>query len=221
MRFDILTVFPKIFDSYYNESIIKRAQQKKLVDIRIHDLRNFTSDKHRTTDDRPYGGGPGMVMKIEPVYKALTRLRAVAPHKLKKTKVILLTPQGRTLNQPAVRQYKKLARLILICGHYEGFDERIRSLVDEQVSIGDYVLTGGELAAMVIVDSVTRLIPGVLGDSESLNDESFSNNLQTVEYPHYTRPVIFRKQRVPDVLLSGNHAKIAAWRKKHLRKKPR
>ncbi|MFA6198049.1 MAG: tRNA (guanosine(37)-N1)-methyltransferase TrmD [Patescibacteria group bacterium] len=222
MRFDILTTFPDIFVSYFNTSIINRARKSGRINIVIHDLRDYTTDRHRTTDDRPYGGGPGMVMKVEPVFKALKKLRAVAPHKLKDTKVILLTPQGRTFNQPIARQYSELKRLIFICGHYEGFDERIRSLVDEQLSIGDYVLTGGELGAMVVVDAVSRLLPGVLGDETSSHDESFSQDLKTLEYPHYTRPEVFRRQRVPKILLSGDHSAIANWRKANQRiKKPR
>lgn len=217
MRFDILTTFPNIFQSYFNTSIISRAQKSGRIKIVVHDLRDYTIDKHRTTDDRPYGGGPGMVMKVEPVFKALKKLRAVAPHKLKDTKVILLTPQGQTFNQPIARKYAKLKRLIFVCGHYEGFDERIRLLVDEQLSIGDYVLTGGELGAMVVVDAVSRLLPGVLGDETSSHDESFSQDLKTLEYPHYTRPEVFRKQRVPNVLLSGNHKSIAQWRKANQR----
>ena len=219
MRFDILTVFPDIFQSYFNTSIISRAQKNGRIKIVVHDLRDYTTDKHRTTDDRPYGGGPGMVMKVEPVFKALQKLRAVTLHKLKGTRVILLTPQGRTFTQPVAREYAKLKRLIFICGHYEGFDERIRSLVDEQLSIGDYVLTGGELGAMVVVDAVSRLLPGVLGDEASSHDESFSQDLMTLEYPHYTRPELFRKQRVPKILLSGNHKSIAQWRQANQRHK--
>lgn len=221
MRFDILSIFPNIFDSYLNESIIKRARQNKLVDLRVHDLRIFTTDKHRTTDDRPYGGGPGMVMKVEPLYRALNKLGCLPPRKTSSHRVILLTPQGRTFTQREALRLKKYQRITLICGRYEGFDERIRKYVDEQISIGDYVLTGGELAALVIIDAVARQLSGVLGDADSAHDESFSHNLNTVEYPHYTRPETFNNRRVPAVLLSGNHARITAWRKKHLRKKPR
>ncbi len=221
MRFDILSIFPNIFDSYFNESIIRRARRNKLVDLRVHDLRHFTNDKHRTTDDRPYGGGPGMVMKVEPLHRALKQLNCLPPQKSANHRVILLTPQGKMFTQREAKRLEKYKRITLICGRYEGFDERIRSYVDEQISIGDYVMTGGELAAMVVVDTVARLLPGVLGDTDSNKDESFSRDLQTVEYPHYTRPETFHRQRVPTVLLSGNHAQIAAWRKKHLRKKPR
>lgn len=220
MRFDIITIFPDIFDSYFSTSIIGRAMRGSKIKIVTHDLRDYTSDAHRSVDDRPYGGGPGMVMKVEPVYKALRHLRAVSPHRLKDTKVILLTPQGQTLSQPIVRRYAKLRRLIFICGHYEGFDERIRDLVDEQLSIGDYVLTGGEVAAMVTIDAITRLLPGVLGTDASSSDESFSHDAKTVEYPHYTRPEEFRGAKVPPILLSGNHAKIIEWRKKSRREKP-
>ncbi|MDD5341884.1 MAG: tRNA (guanosine(37)-N1)-methyltransferase TrmD [Patescibacteria group bacterium] len=220
MRFDILTIFPNIFDSYLNESILKRAQKAGLVEFQIHDLRRFTKDKHKTTDDRPYGGGPGMVMKVEPIYSALKSLAALPPKKSRSHGVILLTPQGRIFSQAEAKRLIKFKRLTLICGHYEGFDERIRDYVDEQISIGDYVLTGGELPAMVIVDAISRLIPGVLGDADSSKDESFSKDQKTLEYPHYTRPENFLGQRVPKILLSGNHAQIAAWRNKHLRKKP-
>ncbi|MFA5107349.1 MAG: tRNA (guanosine(37)-N1)-methyltransferase TrmD [Patescibacteria group bacterium] len=221
MRFDILTIFPNIFNSYFDESIIRRARRNQLVDLRVHDLRQYTVDKHRTTDDRPYGGGPGMVMKAEPLYRTLKKLGCLPPQKLASHRVILLTPQGRTFTQREAKRLKKYKRMTLICGRYEGFDERIRRYVDEQISIGDYVMTGGELAAMVIVDTVARLLPGVLGDTDSNKDESFSRDLQTVEYPQYTRPETFNGRRVPAVLLSGDHARIAVWRRKHLRKKPR
>ncbi len=219
MRFDILTIFPNIFDSYLNESILNRAQKKKLVDIRIHDLRKFTQDKHRTTDDRPYGGGPGMVMKVEPVYQALKYLKALPKQKTKSHRVFLLTPQGQTFNQRLAESFTKYKRITLLCGRYEGFDERIRSLVDEQISIGDYVLTGGELAALIITDAVSRLIPGVLGHEDSAKDESFSKDLKTLEYPHYTRPEVFMGKKVPQDLLSGNHQAIEDWRKNNMKKK--
>ncbi len=219
MRFDILTIFPKIFNSYFNESIIKRAIGKKLVDLKIHDIRTYTQDKHRTTDDRPYGGGPGMVMKVEPIYYALKNLGVLPLKKKNGAKIILLTPRGRTLNQNIVKRLSKNKRLVLICGHYEGFDERIKNYVDEELSIGNYVLTSGELAAMIIVDSTCRLIPGVLGHADSAQDESFAKNLNIAEYPHYTRPANFRGKAVPKLLLQGNHLKIKNWRNQNRRRK--
>ena len=210
MKFEILTIFPKIFDSYFSESIIKRAQNKKKVKINAHDIRNFATDKHRMVDDRPYGGGPGMVLKVEPIYKCIKSIK-----KKKKSRIILLTPKGKTFNQRKAQQLTKYNQLILICGHYEGFDERIRQFVDEEISIGNYVLTGGEIPAMVIVDTISRLIPDVLGDKNSPKDETFSKSEKYIEYPHYTRPENFKGQKVPKILLSGNHKKITAWREKH------
>ena len=208
MRVDILTIFPKMFDPVLNESIVKRARLKGKVKFYIHDLRDYTSDKHRKVDDRPFGGGSGMVMRVEPIFNCIQAIK----RKAKNVKVILFTPQGRRLDQGRVKKLSKLKHLILICGHYEGVDERVRSkFADEEISIGDYVLTGGELPAMVLIDAIIRLIPGVLGDKNSLNFESFEGNL--LEYPHYTRPAIFRKMDVPEVLLSGDHHKIEAWRR--------
>jgi len=211
INFDIITIFPTIFNSYFNESIIKRAQKKKKIKIKIHDVRKFTTDKHKTVDDRPYGGGPGMVLKVEPIYKCLKSVKKSA--KGGKSRIILLTPKGKTFNQKKAQQLTKYDQLILICGHYEGFDERIRKYVNEELSIGNYVLTGGEPAATVVVDAVTRLMPGVLGDKNSPKDETFTKNEKYIEYPHYTRPVSFKGQKVPKVLLSGNHPEIAKWRK--------
>jgi tRNA (guanine37-N1)-methyltransferase len=197
-----------MFDPVLNESIVKRARLKGKVKFYIHDLRDFTSDKHRKVDDRPFGGGSGMVMRVEPIFNCIQSIK----RKAKDAKVILFTPQGRRLDQGKVKKLSKLKHLILICGHYEGVDERVRSkIADEEISIGDYVLTGGELPAMVLIDAIIRLIPGVLGDKNSLNFESFEGNL--LEYPHYTRPAIFRKMDVPEVLLSGDHHKIEAWRR--------
>lgn len=228
MTFHIITIFPGIFDSYFNESILKRAQKNKIVNIKIHDLRQWTDDKHRTVDDTPYGGGAGMVMKVEPIYKALqnlkeknnvethghTSLRRVFP---KKSKIILLSAKGKRWNQQLAKKYSKLDKLILICGRYEGVDERIKKFVDEEISIGDYILTGGEIPAMVIADSITRLLPGVLGNAASAKDESHSTP-GVLEYPQYTRPEIFtargKKYRVPKILLSGDHKKIEKWRRK-------
>ena len=208
MRIDILTIFPKMFDPVLNESIVKRARIKNKVKFYIHDLRDYTSDKHRKVDDRPFGGGAGMVMRVEPIFNCVEAIK----RKVKKPKIILLTPQGKRLNQGKIKKLSKLTHIILVCGHYEGVDERVRSsLADEEISIGDYVLTGGELPAMVLIDAIVRLIPGVLGDKNSLNFESFEGNL--LEYPHYTRPASFRKMNVPEVLVSGDHHKIEAWRR--------
>lgn len=213
MRIDILTLFPRMFDNVLGESILKRAQTKGLIDVKVHNLRDWTFDSHRTADDKPFGGGPGMVMKVEPVYLALKELGK----KGNKGKIILLTPQGRTLTQKKAKELSKNKKLILVCGHYEGFDERIREAADEEISIGDYVLTGGELPALVLIDSVVRLIPGVVGASESLESESFEHGL--LEYPQYTRPAEFEGKRVPGVLLSGDHKRIEAWRKEQALKR--
>ena len=207
MKIDILTLFPKMFKGPFDESIVKRAQEKKLVEVKIHNLRKWAKDKHKTVDDRPFGGGVGMVLMIEPIYKALKELRQ------KDSKVILLTPQGKVFNQKLAKKLSKEKHMIFICGHYEGVDERIREhLIDEEISIGDYVLTGGELPAMVVIDTLVRLIPGVLEKPEAIKNESFST--KTLEYPQYTRPANFKGWKVPETLLSGNHKKIAAWRKK-------
>ncbi|MBU3957372.1 tRNA (guanosine(37)-N1)-methyltransferase TrmD [Patescibacteria group bacterium] len=207
MKIDILTLFPKMFKGPFDESIVKRAQEKKLVEVKIHNLRKWAKDKHKTVDDRPFGGGVGMVLMIEPIYKALKELRQ------KDSKVILLTPQGKGFNQKLAKNFSKEKHMIFICGHYEGVDERIREhLIDEEISIGDYVLTGGELPAMVVIDTLVRLIPGVLEKPEAIKNESFST--KTLEYPQYTRPANFKGWKVPETLLSGNHKKIAAWRKK-------
>jgi len=206
MRIDIITIFPKMFEPVLNESIIKRAQNKGKVTIGVHNLREYSADKHKKVDDRPFGGGSGMVMRAEPIFNAVEALG-------KKARVVLLCPQGEKLTHRAVKRLAKYKHLIFICGHYEGIDERVRQyLADEEISIGDYVLTGGELPAMVLADALVRLIPGVLGDKNSLNFESFEGNL--LEYPQYTRPAVYRKHKVPAILLSGDHKKIAIWRKK-------
>ena len=209
MRIDIISIFPKMFSAVLDESMIKRAQLKGKVKIFMHDLRDYTLDKHRKVDDRPFGGGSGMVIQVEPIFRALQAIKK----KIKgKAKVILLCPQGKRFNQAYAKKLSACRNLIFICGHYEGVDERVRQyLVDEEISIGDYVLTGGELAAMVLVDSIVRLIPGVLGDKNSLNFESFEGNL--LEYPQYSRPAKFKDWPVPEVLISGAHDKIYAWRK--------
>ena len=209
MRIDIISIFPKMFSAVLDESIIKRAQQKGKVKIFTHDLRGYTLDKHRKVDDRPFGGGSGMVLQVEPIFRAVQAIRKKI---IGKSKVILLCPQGKRFNQGYAKKLSGCRNLIFICGHYEGVDERVRQyLVDEEISIGDYVLTGGELAAMVLVDSLVRLIPGVLGDKNSLNFESFEGNL--LEYPQYSRPAKFKNWSVPEVLVSGDHDKIYAWRK--------
>ena len=201
MKIDILTIFPEMFPEVLNSSIIGRAQKKGLVKIKVHNLRDWTKDKHKTVDDKPFGGGAGMVMKVDIIDRALQSFKS--GHK------VLLTPQGKTFKQKTAAALSRKKHLILICGHYEGFDERIRSLVDEEISIGDYVLTGGEIPAMAVVDAVTRLIPGVI-EAKSLKEESFNKNL--LECPQYTRPEEYKKMKVPAVLLSGNHALIKQWR---------
>ena len=195
-----------MFAGPLDESIIKRARKNGLLDLKIHDLRDWTHDRHRTVDDRPFGGGPGMLMKVEPLFEAVESLKREG------TKVILLSPSGRQFDQSIARELAKEKDLLLVTGHYEGFDERVReTLADDELSIGDYVLTNGALPAMVVIDAVTRLLPGVLGDDESSRDESFSAGL--LEYPQYTRPADFRGMKVPDVLVSGNHAEIEKWRR--------
>ncbi len=215
MRIDILTLFPKMFEGFLSESLILRAQKKKILRIKVWDLRKFTTDKHRTVDDSPYGGGPGMVMKVDVIDRALEKIKS---KNLKaKPYTLLLTPQGKKFDQKSTKKLSKEKYLILICGHYEGYDERIRQLVDLEISIGDYILTGGEIPAQVVIDAVTRLIPGVVGKEESLKEESFSQRL--LEYPQYTRPKEYKEMKVPKVLLSGNHQKIAKWRKQQALKK--
>ena len=203
MKIDILTLFPNMFENVFNESIIKRAVDKKLVDIKIHDIRDYTTDKHNRVDDYAFGGGKGMVLMPEPVYNAIEDV------KTKDSIVIMMTPQGKTYNQKMAYQFSKQKHIIILCGHYEGFDERIRTLCDLEISIGDYILTGGELAAGIITDSVVRLLDGAIS-KDSLTSESFENNL--LDYPTYTKPSEYRGLKVPDVLLSGNHQNIAKWR---------
>lgn len=216
MKFDILTILPEMLRGPLDESILKRAQEKQLVEICVRNLRDWTHDKHRTTDDRPFGGGPGMVMKPEPIFEAVEELKRGSPGAW----VVMLTPQGRRFDQQAARGLATREHVIMICGHYEGVDERVReALVDEEISIGDYVLTNGALAAMVVVDATARLVPGVLGHADSAKDESFSNGW--LEYPQYTRPAEYRSMAVPEVLLSGDHAVIAAWRQEQSRQRTR
>lgn len=223
MKFQLLTIFPRMFDSYLNESILKRAQEKKLIHLQVHDLRTWTADKHKTVDDTPYGGGAGMLMKIEPLYKALTKLKKINKKvNPKKRKVILLSAGGKTWNQALAKKYAKLEEIIFVCGRYEGVDARLRNFIDEEISVGNYVLTGGELPALTIIDSITRLLPGVLGNKESIIEESHSEDGLT-EYPQYTRPEVFKvgtkKYTVPKVLLSGDHKKIKEWREKNQTRK--
>ncbi len=205
MKVDIVTAFPDMFSSLLSESILKKAQENGFLEATVHDLRDYTTDKHRQIDDTPYGGGPGMLIKVEPLYRAIEELKSSGSH------IILLTPQGKILKQEFTQELSKKDHLIMICGHYEGVDERIRSFVDEEISLGDYILTGGELPAMVLLDAVTRKLDGVLGSSESLAEESFEKGL--LEYPQYTKPAEFEGLKVPEVLLSGHHQKIEDWRK--------
>ena len=213
MRIDIFTLFPGMFQGPFDDSILKRAAEQGLIDVHIHNIREYSRDRHRTVDDYAYGGGAGMVMKPEPVFEAVEKVISAAPEMVgKKKSTILLTPQGRLFCQPLASELKQFDWLLLVCGHYEGIDERIREyLVDDEISVGDFVLTGGELPAMVVVDAVVRLLPGVLGSAESLLYESHNGGL--LEYPQYTRPEVFRGWAVPDILLSGNHAEIARWRR--------
>ena len=205
MKIDVLTLFPAMFVGPLDESIIKRARQAGLLDLQMHQLRHWTHDRHKTVDDRPFGGGPGMLLKPEPIFEAVESL------KREKTRVLLMSPSGRKFDQAIARELAQQEHLLIVTGHYEGFDERIRvGLADDELSIGDYVLTNGALPAMVVIDTVARLLPGVLGDDASSTEESFSHGL--LEYPQWTRPAEFRGMKVPDVLVSGNHAEIAKWR---------
>jgi len=210
VKIDVLTLFPAMFAGPLDESIIKRARQAGLLELSLHQLRDWTQDRHQTVDDRPFGGGPGMLLKPEPIFAAVESLRRAT------TRVVLLSPAGRKFDQQIARELSHQEHLVLVTGHYEGFDERIReALADDELSIGDYVLTNGALPAMVVIDAVTRLLPGVLGDDASSAEESFSAGL--LEYPQYTRPAEFRGMKVPEVLQSGNHAAIARWRTEQAR----
>jgi tRNA (guanine37-N1)-methyltransferase len=208
MTFDVLTLFPEMFVSPFAESVLGKAIDKGLISLHGHNLRDWAEGRHKVVDDTPYGGGDGMVMKPEPVCRALDALRQRSPG----SRVLLMSPQGRPFCQAQARELARDPGLILVCGRYEGFDERIRSRVDAEYSLGDFVLTGGELAAMVMIDAIARLLPGVLGSSGSAESDSFSDGL--LEYPHYTRPVEFAGERVPEVLLSGHHGEIARWRRR-------
>ena len=210
MKFDIVTIFPKMVDAALSEGVVARGIASGVLDVQVHDLRDFTTDRHRSVDDVPYGGGPGMVMKPEPLMKAVAHIAATRGTP---AAVVLLSPQGRTLTQAEAARLAGLGHVALLCGRYEGMDERVRELVaTEELSIGDYVLSGGELPALVVVDAVSRLVPGVVGDEQSVAEESFSRGL--LDYPHYTRPADVEGRRVPDVLLSGHHAEVRRWRRK-------
>lgn len=241
IKFDIITIFPEIFSSYFSESILKRAQEKKLIKINIHDLRQWSQGRHKQVDDRPYGGGPGMILMVEPITGALNDLKAMSYELRAKSKkaqsskpkaqsrIIMLTPAGKKFTQREAERLAKYDQLVLLCGRYEGFDARVDKLVDEKLSIGDYVLAGGELPAMVVVEAVSRQIPGVVGHEHALDEETFSQSLDYIEYPQYTRPETFKMPiagrqspmaRVPKILLSGDHAKIKEWRRKQAKNKP-
>ena len=209
MRIDVLTLFPEMFAGPLDVSMVARARKSGLLDLQIRNLRDWTHDRHKTVDDRPFGGGPGMVLKPEPIFEAVEALAG------EKSRVVMMAPTGRPFTQAIARELGQSEHLLFLCGSYEGFDERIRTLIHDELSIGDYVLTNGGLPAMVVIDAVTRLIPGVLGDDESATDESFSHGL--LEYPHYTRPAEFRGMKVPEVLMSGNHAEIEKWRREQAR----
>jgi len=217
MRIDILTIFPGMFAGVLNESMLRIAQEKGKLRTVVTNLRDFTSDRHKTVDDRPYGGGPGMVMKVEPVVKAVRAIREQEPEN--PGRLLLMCPRGKVFNQGMARELSNETRLILVAGHYEGYDERIVEILrPELVSIGDYVLTGGELPALVVIDAVARLLPGVLGDDTSVLSESFAqDNEGMLEYPQYTRPAVFEDKAVPEVLVSGDHAKVAEWRRQQAR----
>ena len=209
MKIDVLTLFPEMFVGPLDVSMVARARKAGLLELQVRNLRDWTHDRHKTVDDRPFGGGPGMVLKPEPIFEAVEALAS------DQTQIIMVAPTGRPFTQAVARELAQEQHLLFLCGSYEGFDERIRTLIDDELSIGDYVLTNGGLPAMVIIDTVTRLIPGVLGHEESAQDESFSHGL--LEYPHYTRPAEFRGLKVPDVLMSGNHAEIEKWRREEAR----
>ena len=209
MKIDVLTLFPEMFRGPLDASIVNRARESGRLNLRVINLRDYTHDRHKTVDDKPFGGGPGMLLKPEPIFEAVENLAA------EKTRVVMLTPAGRKFTQGIARELAQHEHLLLLCGAYEGFDERVRSLAQDELSIGDFVLTNGALPAMVIIDAVTRLLPGVLGTDESSRDESFSQ--EYLEYPHYTRPAEFRGMKVPEVLLSGNHAEIEKWRREQSR----
>ncbi len=210
MKFDVITLLPKAFELINNLGVITRALEKGLINLNLHDLRKFGEGSYKQVDDKPYGGGAGMVLKPGPIYRAHDSIK-----KSPNSKTLLMTPQGRVMNQKDLLRWTSMDQLIIICGQYEGFDERVRSLADEEVSMGDYILSGGEIPAISIINGLTRLLPGTLGDPESLMDESHNSNL--LEYPQYTRPEIFQGMKVPDILLSGDHNKIKLWRENQMK----
>ncbi len=217
MRIDVLTIFPEMFNGPLTCSLLAKAAEKKIINVFCHDIRSFTEDKHNKVDDRSFGGGPGMVLKPQPIYCALKKLgvrkrNCLYKNPYKKPFVIYMSPQGKLLNTQKIKDLSKYEHLILLCGHYEGIDERVMAWVDEEISIGDYVLTGGEIPAMVLIDSVARMLPDVVKDKASVEHDSFYDGM--LDYPHYTRPAKFKNMKVPDVLLSGNHSEIEKWRKK-------
>jgi tRNA (guanine37-N1)-methyltransferase len=217
MRFDVLTLFPDMFAGYLGQSLLKRAIERGLVEVRLHNIRDWSTNKHKKVDDRPFGGGPGMVLMVEPVVRAV---EAVRQEDADPGHLVMLTPQGRRLDQPTVEQLAGHRRILLLCGRYEGFDERIRLVLQpDEISVGDYVLNGGEVAAMVVIDAVIRLVPEVLGDEDSSAGDSFSGEVRLLEYPQYTRPRVFRGLDVPEVLLNGNHEEIARWREQSGRRR--
>jgi len=210
MQFDVLTLFPEIFSGYVSQSLLSKAIESGLVQIDLHDIRNWTLDKHQRVDDRPYGGGPGMVMQVEPVVECVEAVQKIGESP---SQLIMLTPTGKPLNQRLVEELVQRPRHILLCGRYEGFDQRVVDILNPlEISIGDYILNGGEVGAMALIDSMIRLVPGVLGDEQSSQDDSFSTGNRLLEFPHYTRPREFRGHTVPEVLLSGDHGEIAQWR---------
>ena len=209
MTIDVITIFPAMIDAAFSEGVVGRAKERGLVEVRARDLREFTDDRHRTVDDVPFGGGPGMVMKPEPIFRAVD---AIVAERGPASAVVLMTPQGRSFTQAEADRLSRFDRLIIICGRYEGVDERVASVVTDELSIGDYVLTGGELPALVVIDAVARLIPGVVGDAGSVVEESFVRGL--LDHPHYTRPAVCRGRAVPDVLVSGHHGEIERWRRR-------
>lgn len=220
MKFDIITLFPQMFEGSLSESIIKRAQDKGLVEINFHQLRDFSEDKHHNVDDTPCGGGKGMVLRVDVLDAAISNVKLLISKQNPKAKIrtILLSPEGRSYNQDIAKELSCLDNIILVCGHYEGFDDRIHDFVDDTISIGDYVLTGGEIPAMAIVDSVSRLIPGVLSEDSPENESFMEKDIEgnyLVEYPQYTRPIEYKGKKVPEVLLSGNHAEVEKWRESH------
>lgn len=216
IKFDIITIFPDIFDSYFKESLIQKAQKKGLVKIKVHDLRKWAKDRHKTVDDRPFGGGFGMVMKVGPIYKAVKKLKNLpAGRQGKNSKVVLFTPRGKKFNQKLAYNFSKIKHIIMICGRYEGVDERVaKKIADIELSIGDYVLMGGEIPAMAVIESISRLIPGALGKEDMIKERT-TKEKGFIEQAQYTRPEEFQGWRVPKVLLSGNHKEIEEWRKKH------